>query len=101
VLSSEIRTLTIFDQENDTATYLKAFAEGKVFDLDTEPDKQVTGNESPHDICMMAIALEKDSIIFYMGLADLVSGELDREILDRIIREEMSHIAILSNIPIS
>ena len=47
-------------------------------------------------ILKAAILAEKDSIVFYLGMKDLVPGELGQSHLDNIIKEEMSHINLLS-----
>jgi len=44
----------------------------------------------------MAIGLEKDSIVFYLGMKDAVPERLGRSRIDDIIREEMSHVYLLS-----
>ena len=44
----------------------------------------------------MAIGLEKDSIVFYLGLKELVPERLGKGRLDGIIQEEYGHINSLS-----
>ena len=39
--------------------------------------------------------LEKESIVFYLGLRDLVPAKLGKDKVERILREEMSHVALL------
>jgi len=58
--------------------------------------ERLTGREKAEDIFRMAIGLEKDSIVFYLGMKDAVPERLGRSKIDRIIKEEMVHIAILS-----
>ena len=45
---------------------------------------------------MSAIQAEKDSIAFYLGMKDMVPEELGNNKIDSSIKEEMSHIRILS-----
>jgi rubrerythrin len=49
------------------------------------------------EILKAAIVAEKDSIVFYLGLKDFVPDRLGKNRLDKIIKEEMGHIRILSN----
>ena len=56
----------------------------------------MTGDESIEDILRLAIGREKDSIVFFLGMKDLVSEKLGKDRIDGIIREEMNHITILS-----
>jgi rubrerythrin len=52
---------------------------------------------SRFDILAYAIAREKDSILFYVGLKNCVP-EKAREHVDTIIKEEMRHVAILTKV---
>ena len=47
------------------------------------------------EILKEAVAAEKDSIAFYLGMKDLVPERLGKEKIDVIIKEEMNHIKIL------
>ena len=44
----------------------------------------------------MAIGLEKDSIVFYLGMKEMVPERLGGSRIDGIIREEMRHVNDLS-----
>ena len=48
------------------------------------------------DILKTAIALEKESIIFYLGFKYALTRAADREKIDGIVKEEMKHIASFS-----
>jgi rubrerythrin len=48
------------------------------------------------DILKAAIGAEKDSIVFYLGMKELVPAKLGKDKIDDIIKEEMSHIRLLS-----
>ena len=56
----------------------------------------LTGKESMVQIIDIAIGLEKESILFYLGLKDMVPPKYGQEKLDQIIREEQRHITQLS-----
>jgi rubrerythrin len=47
-------------------------------------------------ILKAAVLAEKDSIVFYLGMKDLVPEGMGQSQLDDIIKEEMSHIKMLS-----
>jgi rubrerythrin len=76
--------------------YLRAMADGHVFDLKRDPSEQLTGSESTEDIIRMGIGAEKNSIVFYLGLKELVSAPSGKDKVDAIIKEEMSHISTLT-----
>jgi rubrerythrin len=41
--------------------------------------------------------MEKDSIVFYVGIKDLVPEKLGKNKIDNIIDEEKKHILLLAN----
>ncbi len=54
-------------------------------------------SESLEEILTFAVAMEKDSVVFYTGLKDAVASRRDREYVDNIIHEEMGHLTLLSD----
>jgi rubrerythrin len=86
-----------FDPDNQGVLYLQAMANGHVFDMKTDASTLLSGRESFHDILKMAIGAEKDSIAFYLGLKDSVPQPAGKGKIDKIIREEMNHIVLLSS----
>jgi rubrerythrin len=81
---------TVFDPENEAAAYLRALADTKVFF-----EKKID-TSSLREILKDAITAEKDSIVFYLGMREMVPQKLGKERLDAIIREEMGHVRLLS-----
>jgi len=84
------------DPYGEADLYLSALAGDHVFDTRKDPVALLKGNETLKDILRIAIGLEKDSVVFYVGMKDLVSPKLGKDKIDRIIREEMKHIALLN-----
>lgn len=70
--------------------YLKSIADTKVFFKKQIPDSDMK------KILASAIETEKDSIVFYLGMKDMVIGEVGKRRVDNIIKEEMSHIRLLA-----
>ena len=95
-LSQAEKEATAFDPDNQAVLYLRAIADGRVFDVKSDPSKRLTGRESIEDNLQTALGLEKDSIGFYSGIKELVPPMLGRDRLDEIIAEEMSHIVTLT-----
>ena len=95
-LSGREAEATAFDPQGEAKLYLQAFADGNVFDPKADHSEKLTGSESIEDILQTAIGLEKDSIIFYLGIRDAVSKKGGKSRIDDIIREEMGHITLLS-----
>jgi len=95
-LSEGDKGKTIADPDNLMAQYLKEMANGSVFDMNKNPADTLTGKESFQEILNIAIGLEKDSIIFYVGMKEMVPADLGADKIDAIIKEEMKHISLLS-----
>ncbi len=89
-LSVDEKIQTTFDPEGDSERYLRALADTRIF---YEKDVIPTSLE---DILKFAITTEKDSIVFYLGMKDVVPVHLGKQKLDDIIKEEMGHISLLS-----
>jgi rubrerythrin len=85
-----------YDPDEQGALYVRAMVEGRIFDADADPAERLTGEEPFEEMLATAISLEKNSILFYVGAKDLLPPE-QQEQVDRIIREEMRHCAILAN----
>ena len=84
------KVTTVFDPQGESASYLKALADTRVF-FEKEID-----TTSLQAILKAAILAEKDSIVFYLGMKEMVPDEMGKTRLDDIIKEEMSHINLLS-----
>ncbi len=81
--------------QSETAAYLNALVSGKFFRPDANPLEYLMGSKSPSDVLMAAIGLEKETITFYLAVKEIVSRD-DREIVDRIMKEEMNHVSMLT-----
>lgn len=95
-LTDQERQAVVFDPDHETSMYLRAMADGHVFNIRVAPADKLTGKESAEEILRMAIGQEKDSIVFYTGLKEMISQTAGRERIDEIIKEEMSHIGFLN-----
>ena len=87
---------TVYDPEEMTGKYLKALADGNVFDMSVDPAAKLTGKESLVDILRTALQMEKESIVFYNGMKMYVPASLGHKQLNAIIEEEFSHITLIS-----
>jgi rubrerythrin len=84
------------NESGETGEYLRALADSEIVDLQMDPAEVFTGDESMSEIVQMALKMEKESIIFYLGVKEMVSKPEDKEQVKQIITEEMRHIAFLS-----
>ena len=89
-LTTDEKLMTTFDPNGESEDYLRSLARTRVFyqkELNTTSFKEILKS---------AITAEKDSIVFYLGMKDVVPNHLGKEKIDKIIKEEMSHIRLLS-----
>ena len=86
----------VFDPDGQAQMYLRAMADEQVFNIKADPVEQLAAQETPEDILKMAMGLERDSIAFYVGLKESVSPRAGKDKVQAIIKEEIGHIAILS-----
>ncbi|MCK4361703.1 MAG: ferritin family protein [Dehalococcoidia bacterium] len=77
--------------------YLKALIDSAVFRDDQTAREMAQRSASEAEAIQIAISAEKDSILFYSNLRELVRRS-DREAVDKIIEEERSHLRQLSDL---
>ena len=97
-LTSKDQEATIFDPGQEAEAYLRAMADRRVVDVQRRPQDVLKGAESFADILGIAVNMEKDSIVFYVGMQDMVPPALGRDKLDLIIKEEKKHIVFLNRL---
>lgn len=89
-LTEEEKKSQTFDPDNEAVLYCKSLADMRVF-FEKEID-----TSSLEDVLKSAIVAEKDSIVFYLGLQELVPESLGADKISAVIKEEMAHIRILA-----
>ena len=96
-MTEEEKTPTAFDPQNEASQYLAAMADTHGGEGSPQAADALTGKESMEEIIDIAIGLEKESILFYLGMKDLVPPKYGQDKLDDIIREERRHIIQLNS----
>jgi rubrerythrin len=87
----------LYDPDDDGMHYMQAIAGGHVFDLNADPVGWLGGGRTTSEVLCKALELEKDAIIYYLGVKDSVPERLGAAWIDEIIREEMGHVTLLSD----
>ncbi len=82
------------DHAGEAVAYVQSLVHGKVFQLHDEAMQSLAGQATMMMIFEMAIAMEKEAILFYLGVREMVPKGHDK--IDEIIAEEMRHVRILS-----
>jgi rubrerythrin len=84
------------DPDDDTLLYLRAMGARHVLYLNPDVTTLLRGDETPVEVLELAIRFERDSIALFQGLEVFVPTKLGGERIQRLIREEMGHVAFLA-----
>jgi len=95
-LTSKEQQPDVFDPEGQAQMYLRALADGHIFDIKADPAEKLSGIKNPHGVLKMALGIERDSIAYYVGLKEYIPPKAGRDKVEDIIKEEMKHIIVLS-----
>jgi rubrerythrin len=88
----------VFDPYDEASQYLAAMADTMGGEGSPSVADSLTGDESLEEILRTAVGLEKDAILFYLGIKDLMPTQDGQDRIDEIIRQERRHVAQLSNL---
>jgi rubrerythrin len=95
-LPSNLKDTDIFDPENEIHLYLKSVSDSTVFVKGSEIEKEIGLLSSSVAILEKALTFEKDSVVFYSSMKQIVSDELGKTEIDSLIMEEIFHVAQLT-----
>ena len=95
-IGEEEKSETVYDPDDEGMLYLQSMADSHGWEGQMSKTEKLTGNEPIQDVLKSAIRAEKDSVVFYAGLKSLVSARAGAGKVDKIIKEELSHITKLS-----
>lgn len=95
-LTAEAQKPMVFDPEDESTAYLQAMADGYVFDVREDPAESLTGDETALEVLKAALDREKDSVVFFTGMKQMIPEDAGKEKLQAIIEEELDHIGIIS-----
>jgi len=84
------------DPYDEASQYMATMADGYKVEGSPKIAADLTGGETMEDILRLAIGLEKDAVLFYLGMKDVVPENLGRDKVDWIIEEEKQHLVTLT-----
>ena len=91
-LPETIKQKDVFDPDNMIHLYLKAFADSKVFTKEQDMALEVEKAETPIDILNRALEFEKESVVFYSSIKEIVGDDLGKGEIDKLVHEELNHV---------
>ncbi|MBN1523052.1 MAG: ferritin family protein [Spirochaetales bacterium] len=81
---------------NNMDLYLKAVTDSQNLEGSMFAKYLFSGEETMQEIVSVGMDLEKETILYYVGLLDLMKTEHEKKTIERIISEEKSHIITLA-----
>jgi rubrerythrin len=85
----------VWDPEGLAESYLQASADTHVFTVEAAKSRLERGM-TPAQVLDVAIQFEKDSVVFFLGMKELLPDPKGKGEIDRLIMAEMDHIRMLS-----
>jgi rubrerythrin len=85
----------IFDPGNEAAVYLQTMADSRGYEGKKSLTEKLSGKESIEDVLNIAVEAEKNSVVFYTGLKEMVPARAGKDKVTAIIKEELGHLATL------
>jgi rubrerythrin len=95
-LTARERMPTALDPYDQNSLYLSSMANKHIAEGTPTLADTLTGQETMTEILTAACDLEKESILFYVGMKDMVPEDLGKQRIERIIEEEKSHFVTLT-----
>ena len=96
--ASRMKPEEAFDPYVEAALYLQGAADSHGGEGTPRAADSLTGRETMPEILRLAIGLEEKSVVFYLGMRDMVPPDLGKDRIDRIIGEEKGHIVALAGV---
>jgi len=87
--------MSIFDPLSRSTMFLQAMADARSWEGRVNPTQELSGNETPKEIVEIALEAEKEMVVLYVGLKDMVYFKAGKDKVEEIIIEELGHITAL------
>jgi rubrerythrin len=85
-----------YEVKNSANSEYKVLAGLNVFAMNSDPAGQLHPNLTKEQVIKKAIANERDTIVYYIGLNNFVSEPTAKNKIDEIIKQEKAHIITLT-----
>ncbi|MDD5678356.1 MAG: ferritin family protein [Kiritimatiellae bacterium] len=96
-LAESARENTAFDPDNEALLYLKAAADTHVFGRNANAEALAEECKTTRAALKMALGFEKDSVVVYANMRNLVPEKLGKPDIDKLLNEELQHISMLND----
>jgi len=93
--ASEHNDFQAYYDNPDSVEYLHTIADSHVFNIQKPVTDYLKGSEPLDKIILTALNFEKDTLVYFLGLKELIADDMARSQVDKIIYEEVGHIGEL------
>jgi rubrerythrin len=84
------------DEEFESVSlYLNAVLDSDNLEGSRFARRAFTGEETAASLVLLGVDLEKETILYYLGMKDLFAAEADKKVIDEIVAEEKEHLEAL------
>jgi rubrerythrin len=95
-LSARSKEPVSYDPAEELGLYLKAAADTHIFKVDADIPSLVKQCTTEKEALAMALTFEKDSVVLYSTMLNLVPEHLGKKDVQKILNEELKHVAIIT-----
>ncbi len=83
------------DRDGPGIRYLQIFAKEGIFNMTLDAAQALSEEPTMRDLLDFAVEREKDSVLFYSGIRAALMKKADRDTVDAIVGEELTHLVLL------
>jgi len=94
-LTEQAREEITWDPDGQAGAYLQAAADSHVFKTAADPTSLLKDNSDVREILELALQFEKDTVIYFLGVADMVPERLGKADVLGLVKQEQGHIALI------
>ena len=94
-LDAKAKEELTWDPDGESVAYLRAAAESHIFKATVDPGSLLGANAGAKEILELALQFEKDSVIYFIGVADMVPERLGKSEVLGLAKQEQGHIALI------
>jgi rubrerythrin len=96
-LTRQEQQVELSDKEGVAAAYMDSLLHGSiVFDPGFDAAAWLAANPTPADILRRGISFEKDTVLFYLSMREMMPLQASTAKIDQVIAEEKGHVALLT-----
>jgi rubrerythrin len=95
-LPAQFKNENLFDPEDEIGLYVKAMADTHIFVKNSDSESLASRCATAGEILNCALTFEKDSVVFYTAMREVVGEAAGKSEVEEIIHEELTHVGILT-----